>query len=146
MFKQKEEYESSHKESVETIIGPSVKVEGNFMGEGDVVVEGEITGSFKTKGNLKVGENAKIKADVEASNITVAGDIRGNIKVYDKTNLLSTAKVNGDIETKIISIETGAIIKGRCQSGAEPKESSQDKGELKKNNNKESKTNLSPVL
>lgn len=117
MFKKAED--EIQKGEIETIIGPSVKVEGDFHGEGSIVVEGQVTGTMKTNQNLKVGTNAKIKADIEAANIFVAGEITGNLRIKEKTELKNTAKVTGDIFTKIISIETGAILKGRCVSGEE---------------------------
>ena len=105
--------DSANKE-VETIIGPSVKVEGNFKGEGNVTVEGMVQGSLKTSHDLKVGINAKIKAEVEAINLFLAGEIRGNVKVIGKTSLSSTAKIFGNLETKILNVEDGAIINGKC--------------------------------
>ena len=109
MFKQ----EPSDKE-VETIIGPTVKVDGNFVGQGNVVVEGVVKGSLKTKKNLKVGPEAKIMANVMANSALVAGEIKGNIKVDDALEIKSTARVSGDIEAKSLSVEKGAVINGKC--------------------------------
>lgn len=139
MFKREEEEIQGGE--TETIIGPSVKVEGDFHGEGSIVVEGQVTGSLKTNQNLKVGANAKIKADVEAANILVAGEIVGNLRIKEKTELKNTAKVNGDIITKIISIETGAILKGKCLSGEEVPET-KDALKPKNRNNKSNQKKL----
>lgn len=98
----------------ETIIGPSVKVEGNFKSEGNITVEGIVQGSLKTNHDLKIGPTAKIKAEVEANNLFLAGEIRGNIKIKEKTQLKNSAKIFGNIETKVLSIEEGAIINGKC--------------------------------
>jgi cytoskeletal protein CcmA (bactofilin family) len=99
---------------VETIIGPSVKVEGNFKGEGNVHVDGVVMGSLKTNHDLKVGTTAKIKAEVEAENLFLAGEIRGNVVVKGTTRLAPTAKILGNLETKILSVEEGAVINGKC--------------------------------
>lgn len=105
----------------ETVIGPSVKVEGNFAGSGNVVVEGNFNGTLKTSQNLRVGSEAKVKADVEAANAYVAGEIRGNLKVAGRTELTASAKVFGNIETKVVSIEPGALFNGKCvMTSAEP--------------------------
>ncbi len=107
---------------VETIIGPSVRVEGNFVGQGNVVVEGEVKGSIKTKQNLNVGEAAKIEANIWVNNALVAGEIRGNVKVREKLQLTNTAKIFGDVETKVLSVAEGAILNGKCiMSGVEEK-------------------------
>lgn len=106
--------EEAQNKEVETIIGPSVKVEGNFKGDGNVTVEGIVQGSLKTNHTLKVGMNAKIKAEVEATNLILSGEIRGNIKVTEKASLSQSAKIFGNLETKILSVEEGAIINGKC--------------------------------
>ena len=106
--------ESSSMKEVETIIGSSVKVEGNFVGSGDVIVEGTISGLLKTAKNLKVGENAKIKADVEAENVFTSGEIRGNVKVQEKLEMKASAKIFGNVEAKILSVESGALLNGKC--------------------------------
>lgn len=135
MFKKQEESQGE----IETIIGPTVKVEGDFHGEGSVVVDGEVVGSLKTNKNLKIGPNAKINADIEAANILVAGEVRGNLNIKDKTELKSSAKVTGDIQTKVISIDLGAILNGKCTSGqetAEIKDNYKPKTKNNKNNQK----------
>jgi len=99
---------------IETIIGPSVKVEGNFKGEGNINVDGIVQGSLKTNHNLKVGPSAKIRAEVEAENLFLSGEIRGNVKVKEKSQLAGTAKIFGNLETKLLTVEEGAIINGKC--------------------------------
>lgn len=117
---------------METIIGPSVHVEGAFVGTGDVVVEGSVTGTLKTSANVRVGQQAKIKADVEAKNLFVAGEIRGSsIIVKEHLELTKTAKIVGTIKAKSIAMETGAVISGKIQmpgseTTAEPSVSDQN--------------------
>jgi cytoskeletal protein CcmA (bactofilin family) len=121
MFKREED--ETRTTETETTIGPSVKVEGDFHGEGSIVVEGRVNGTLKTNQNLRIGTNAKIKAGVEAANVLIAGEVTGNLLIKEKTELKSTAKVTGDITTQIISIETGAVLNGKCISGKEVPES-----------------------
>lgn len=102
---------------VETIIGSTVKIEGNFKGDGDVVVEGEVAGKLSTKKNLTVGENAKIAADVEAINALVAGQIVGNLKITESLELTATAKITGDVSAKILTVATGARLDGKISMG-----------------------------
>lgn len=109
MFKQ----DDNQKTNVETIIGPSVTVEGTFMGNGDVAVEGAVHGSMKTDGTIRVGSNAKVKAEVSASRVLVAGEIRGNIKAAEQIKLSPTAKVFGNMETSNLEIESGAVFQGK---------------------------------
>ena len=70
----------------ETVIGASVKVKGNFQGQGDIVIEGTLEGSIKTDANLFVGEKAKVVASIDARDAIWNGEIKGNVKfkVYCK--------------------------------------------------------------
>jgi len=99
--------------SAETVIGPSVKVEGNFIGTGSVVVDGVVNGSLKTAKDLRVGEGAKIKADVEADTATVAGEIHGNVHTNSRLELLPTGKVFGNVEATVLVVAEGAIVNGK---------------------------------
>ena len=101
----------NHK-SIETIIGPSVKVQGDFQGEGDLVIEGILMGSLETKNNLKVGQNAIVEAGIKAKNAFISGKVKGNISVKGKLEITGTAIVLGDIKAQILSIESGALLKG----------------------------------
>jgi len=123
----------------ETIIGPSVKVDGDFLSEGNVLVQGVVNGSLKTKGNLRVGEGAKIKANIDAHNAIVEGEVKGNVSVQDNLELGGSAVIEGDIITKILSIEPGAILNGHCSVSAANKaetEGSEPRVVKKTNENK----------
>ncbi|MFH0955925.1 MAG: polymer-forming cytoskeletal protein [Candidatus Falkowbacteria bacterium] len=98
----------------ETVIGPSVKVKGDFNGQGNIIVEGVVDGSLKTNGSLEVGKTAKITADVEAKEAKVGGQVAGNVKIKGFLEITATAKIFGDIETSGLSIERGAIFNGKC--------------------------------
>lgn len=114
MFKPEE---GNKNQSTETIIGLSVKVEGDFIGEGNVVVEGVVIGNLKTKNNLRVGDQAKIQAKVEAENAQIAGEITGNISVSQFLDIKASAKINGDVSAAVLAIEKGAKINGRISMG-----------------------------
>jgi len=98
----------------ETVIGPSVKVKGDFNGQGNIIVEGMVDGNLKTNGNLEVGKTAKITANVEAKEAKVGGQVSGNVKIKGFLEITATAKIFGDIETSGLSIERGAIFNGKC--------------------------------
>lgn len=106
---------------IETVIGPSVQVEGDFVAAGDVVVEGMVSGKIRTERNLRIGKDAKIFASVQAANALIAGEVQGNVRVKDSLELTATAKIFGDVKTNILTIASGAVIHGKCQAGEEKK-------------------------
>lgn len=98
---------------VETTIGTTVKVDGNFVGAGDVIVQGQVSGTLKTSKNLHIGPGAIVKADVEAANIVVAGEIRGHVKCAGKIEVTSTGKIFGNVDTQTIAVAHGAVLHGK---------------------------------
>ena len=101
----------------ETIIGPSVKVKGNFHGTGNIIIEGTVEGSVKTDKYLLVGEKAEITASVEAGEAKIAGVITGNINIKGYLDVAATAEITGDINAHEISIEKGGVVNGRLTIG-----------------------------
>ncbi len=100
-------------DTVETVVGPSVHVEGDFSSEGDILVRGSVAGNVKTSRLLTVQEGAKISANVRAGEAVVAGEISGNVKVSDRIDLKATARIAGDIACKVLSVEAGALVHGK---------------------------------
>jgi cytoskeletal protein CcmA (bactofilin family) len=104
----------------DTVIGQSVKVEGHFVGEGNVLVDGQLQGSLKTKHNVSIGSTAKVKADVEAVDVHLAGELNGNVKATGKLTITSSARLTGNLEAATLAVEEGAMISGKCAVGAVP--------------------------
>ena len=110
--KENHEPDTQH-DDVETVVGPSVNVEGDFVSEGNIVVKGTVSGSVKTSKLLTVEQGARIFANVKAGNAIVSGSIKGNVKITDRLDLTSTAQIGGDVTCKVLSVEAGALIHGK---------------------------------
>ncbi len=103
----------------ETVIAASVKVEGDFQSQGNILIEGVVEGSLKTERDLRVGERARISADVVAANAVIAGEVRGNLVVNERLELEPTARIMGDVRTKVLVVASGATINGKIVMGTE---------------------------
>ncbi len=110
MFSKETEERAS--QNAETVIGPSIKVKGDFHGEGDIVIEGGVEGEISTKQFISIGSNAKIIANITANNAKIAGTVDGDLKINTYLEILNTAVIKGDISAGDISIEKGAIVHG----------------------------------
>lgn len=97
----------------ETIIGASIKVKGNFQGQGSIIIEGMLEGSLKTAANLFIGDQAKVVANIEAKDALINGEVSGNVKAKGYLSIGRTAKIFGDLQYGEISIEKGASINGQ---------------------------------
>ncbi len=99
----------------ESIVGPSVKIDGDLKSQGNLRIDGTVTGKVKTSQNLYVGESANISADVEAENAIIGGIIQGNVKVSGALVLGKTGRLMGDMICGTLQVEEGAYFAGKCQ-------------------------------
>ena len=115
MFKNNEEGAQSLGENdIETVIGSSVKLEGDLVGQNNMKVYGQVNGKVKTKGNVFIEKSARVKADVEAVNVNVSGTVDGNVVAGERLEINKSGVVSGSINAKILSIATGATFSGQC--------------------------------
>lgn len=100
-------------DEVETVVGPSVHVEGDFISEGNILVKGIVSGMVQTSKRLTVEAGAKIYANVKAEVAIISGEIKGNVKATDRLEITSTARIAGDVECQTLVVEAGALLAGR---------------------------------
>lgn len=110
-------HEESTVDEVETVVGPSVVVEGDFSSEGNILVKGTVSGNVQTGRLLTVESGAKILANVKAGDALISGEVKGNVRVTQRLELTATSKVLGDINCKILVVSAGALILGKISMG-----------------------------
>lgn len=107
------QYNGRDADTIETVVGPSVVVEGDFSSDGKILVKGTVSGNVKTSHLLTVEEGAKILANVRAGSAHVAGSVKGNMWINDLLELTSTSQILGDVHCKTLVVEAGARIHGK---------------------------------
>lgn len=100
-------------DTVETVVGPSVVVEGDFASEGNILVKGTVSGNVKTGKLLTVESGAKILANIKAGNAVISGSVKGNVRVDDRLELTESAQVSGDVSCNTLVIAAGALLYGK---------------------------------
>src|SRR5688572_30427627 len=103
--------------AAETVVGPSVKIQGDLNSEGNIRIEGAVAGKVKTSQSVHIGEAARLTADINAGNAVIAGEVQGNLKISGNLVLTSTARISGDITCAILRVEDGAQFSGKCVMG-----------------------------
>ena len=98
-------------------MGPNDSLEGKLTYEGHVHVDGRAEGELHVTGNIDVASGAKVKALLEASNVTIKGEVEGALNARDKLILGKNAKLNGDITVRRLQIEDGASLNGHVRMG-----------------------------
>ena len=105
----------------ETVVGPSVKIQGDLNSEGNIRIEGQVTGKVKTSQSVFASKGSKIAADVLAGNAIIGGEVMGNLKISGNLVMQASAKVNGDISCSVLRVEDGALFSGKCtMNGSAP--------------------------
>ncbi len=102
--------------SLNTIVGSGSSIKGDLKINGFVRIDGDIEGNLSTDGNVVIGENAKIKGNVNAKSAIIGGIILGDVYVKENIKLLSSSIVIGDILSRKIQIEESALFQGHCIS------------------------------
>jgi len=103
---------SSRKNSA-GFVGPTIQIEGNVVGNEDLLVEGEIRGMVELKSNkLTIGQEGRVFADVHARKVCVEGQMDGHLIVQEQLEILSTARIKGNITAPRISLKDGAKFNG----------------------------------
>ena len=98
-------------------MGPNDILEGKLTYDGHVHVDGRAEGELRVSGNIDVASGAKVKALLEASNVTIKGDVEGTLNARDKLVLGKNARLSGDIAVRRLQIEDGASLNGHVRMG-----------------------------
>jgi len=121
------------------VLSSDVEIKGKVKFTNDLVVDGIIEGEINSDGSLTVGENARIKAEINTRSVVIYGKVYGNINVTDRVDLKAGAELVGDIKAAILSIEPGAIFVGKSTVGAPSSQPSAEKTNNKPVNQKKGK-------
>jgi cytoskeletal protein CcmA (bactofilin family) len=102
----------------ETIIGPSIQIEGDIVGSDALTVLGTVRGGrIQVKEGVVVVASGRIEGDVESAAVEIAGVVQGNVAATDKVELKSGGKLLGDVKAPRILIADGASFKGNINMG-----------------------------
>ena len=102
-------------------ISQGIKIKGEVTGSEDLFVDGLVDGKLNlTNGSLTIGPNGQVKADVTAREVIVRGTVEGKVSGRDKVQLWSTGHVVGEVQTERLSVEEGALLRGKVEAGRQP--------------------------
>ena len=136
MFKEQNDDENYNEEDIETVIGDSVSLEGDFTSQGSISINGSINGKVTTEKNIDVGSEAEVKGELNGNNVIVAGHVEGNVKA-ERLEIKENGEVEGDINAKVLSIVEGAHFSGQSSMG---QQGGEKKVPVKKETKKEEDT------
>jgi cytoskeletal protein CcmA (bactofilin family) len=97
-------------------ISQGIRIKGEITGSEDLFLDGLFEGTVNlSSGSLTVGPNGEVKADIFAREVIVRGRVDGKIVGREKIQLWNTGNVAGDLQTERLTIEDGAVLRGRVE-------------------------------
>ncbi len=108
MAKRKDEME-------EKILDVDASMQGTitFKDPVNLRINGSFEGKLDTKGSLTIGENAKVKANIQGDRIVIAGKITGDVNATHSISVIAPALIRGNLTTPRLSVTEGAVIEGQ---------------------------------
>jgi cytoskeletal protein CcmA (bactofilin family) len=100
-----------------TVIGDSVRVQGNLSGDEDLHVLGRVDGRIELQRTLVVAPSGIVKAEVVVKNAVVSGVVVGNIRASESVELTREGRMVGDIFAPRVIIVDGASFRGSVDMG-----------------------------
>ncbi len=101
--------------AAETIIGPTIVIDGEVKSSEDISVRGVVRGKLKTTADVFVEESGTVEAEVETRSIEVRGSVIGNVQATERYQVMKDARVLGDVEAPRVVIADGARFKGHIE-------------------------------
>ncbi len=107
-------------------IGAQTRIDGRVQGEGDLSVLGTLSGELELEGTLILEVSGTLEGRSSSQGARVAGTCDGTLQASERLHLERTAKVTGDLLSPSMSVEGGAVIRGRADIALEgaPREAS----------------------
>lgn len=100
-----------------TIIGESVRIQGNLSGDEDLHVLGRVDGRVDLQRTLVVAPSGIVKAEVNVKNAIVSGVVVGNIHANESVEITREGRMVGDIFAPRVIIVDGASFRGTVDMG-----------------------------
>ena len=102
---------------IETLIGETVRLQGDLDFSGGLHLDGRIAGNVRAPdasgSTLSVSEAGTIEGAVEVPNVVLNGTVKGDIYARERLVLGAQAKVQGNVHYGVIEMSLGAQIQGK---------------------------------
>ena len=115
MFARKEKLEA------ENIIGKETELKGTLKNTENIHIEGKVEGKIQSEGDVIVGEDAIVKANIQAKSASIRGKVVGNITCQGKVELFPSGSLKGNVKASDLTIPEGAFFDGKCKMIASSK-------------------------
>jgi cytoskeletal protein CcmA (bactofilin family) len=105
------------KNTIDSLIGMSTKIEGNLFFKGGLRIDGHVKGSIIAEPGdtsmLVISEQAKVEGEIRVAHLVVNGEIVGPVYSSELLELQPKARITGDVYYKALEMHGGALVCGK---------------------------------
>jgi len=105
------------KNTIDSLIGLSTKIEGDLHFKGGLRIDGQIKGNVIADPNeasmLVISEQARVEGEVRVAHLVVNGEIVGPVYSTELLELQPKARITGDVYYKALEMHGGALVAGK---------------------------------
>ena len=116
MAKDKQEQHPG-RDSVISIIGPGMRVNGDCETEGTLRIEGTVNGKVIAGKAVVVGRDGTVKGDIMTQDAVIGGHVTGKVIAESRLELQETSVIDGEIRARRIKLEEGGRVNGTVHTG-----------------------------
>jgi cytoskeletal protein CcmA (bactofilin family) len=105
------------KNTIDSLIGLSTKIEGNLHFKGGLRIDGHVKGNVIAEPGdtsmLVISEQACVEGEVRVAHLVVNGEIIGPVYSSELLELQPKARITGDVYYKALEMHGGALVSGK---------------------------------
>lgn len=106
-------------EKFESIVGASLKIDGDLIISKSLRIDGVVHGNiYQVEGasaTVAVGPGANLVGNLSVQDVIISGTVKGNIICPGRVELIESAKIEGDLTYGSIGVAVGARIMGQLR-------------------------------
>ena len=105
------------KNTIDSLIGMSSRIEGDLHFKGGVRIDGIVKGNViadpAEPSMLVISEHARVEGEVRVAHLVANGEIIGSVYSSEMLELQPRARITGDVYYKALEMHGGALVSGR---------------------------------
>lgn len=89
----------------------------NIRTEDEIVSDYQARVEYYNEGRVEVAKKGIIIAEVRVRSLVVKGEVKGPVRARESVHLAKTGRLTGNLTCATLSVEEGAVLVGRIETG-----------------------------
>lgn len=106
-------------EKFESIVGATLKVEGDLVISKSLRIDGTVFGNISqaegASATVAIAPGASVLGNITVHDVIISGHLKGNITSPGRVELIDTAKVEGNVTYGSLGVAVGARMTGQLK-------------------------------